>query len=100
MTGKPENAPVRASSNSLGSNATRPANPTEHTPCMSICTCGACGEAVTSTTAFDQHQVTDYSRRLAVRPPAEAGLVRGDNGRWHVPSEDGAERLALLRRTR
>ena len=64
---------------------------------MSICTCGACGEVFTSLTAFDQHQVTDYSRGPAVRcrPPAEAGLVRGENGRWHVPlSEDAAERLA------
>jgi hypothetical protein len=70
---------------------------------MSICTCGARGEVFTSLTAFDQHQVTDYSRRLrcgAGRLPT-SGWCGAEDGRWHVPlSEDAAERLALLRRTR
>jgi hypothetical protein len=52
----------------------------------------------TSLTAFDQHQVTDYSRRPAVwcRPPAEAGLARGENGPLGCTAERGRGRASRI----
>lgn len=66
---------------------------------MSNCDCAQCGEKFTSLTAFDRHQDVDYKRKPIVvcRPPADAGLVRGDDGRWRAPlSAAGAERLRKL----
>ena len=70
---------------------------------MSLCGCGGCGEIFTSLSAFDYHQDRDYTRRPPVicRPPAEAGLIQDNDGRWRVPlSASGARRLANLRAER
>jgi hypothetical protein len=67
---------------------------------MSMCTCPKCAAVFTSVTAFDQHLDKDYARTppIICRAPAEAGLIQGNDGRWHVPlSEAGARRLANLR---
>ncbi len=45
--------------------------------------CRGCGEVFTSITGFDRHQ-----RRGKCLPPAECGLVQGENGRWHFPGHE------------
>ena len=50
--------------------------------------------------AFDQHQTTSYGTAAPVtcHDPAARGLIRGNDGRWHVPlSAAGAARLTNLR---
>jgi hypothetical protein len=103
MTGKPDNAPVRAFSN-LARNQGKPASQPQRAH--------SAHEHLHLRGPWRGVHVADRVRpasghgllappAVLCRPPAEAGLVRGENGRWHVPlSEDAAERLALLRKTR
>lgn len=57
---------------------------------MASADCAACKEQFSGVTGFDAHQDRDYTRQPPVicRPPAEAGLVRNDRGRWGFPLDE------------
>ena len=53
--------------------------------------CRGCGEVFTSITAFDKHWAGWQKRDGKCQPPANVGLVQGENGRWHFPAADEAK---------
>jgi len=66
---------------------------------MAAAECSPCGESFTGVTSFDAHQDRDYSRTPAIicHPPAEAGLVLNEHGRWGFPlNEAGRAYFASL----